>query len=90
MGALQVAAEMGRSDFRRLIAMGSLSKRSNAPVWPGFVAGDAALMAACLKLRSFNGSAMVGTVTAASIDEAGTTKPTSSPIARPTRRNSES
>jgi len=69
VGALQVAAEMGRADFRRLVAMGSLSKRSNAPgLRSGFVAGDATLMAAFLKLRSFNGSAMAGTVVAASID----------------------
>ena len=69
VGALQIAAEMGRADFRRLVAMGSLSKRSNAPgLRSGFVAGDATLMAAFLKLRSFNGSAMAGTVVAASID----------------------
>lgn len=68
IGALQVAAEAGRHDFRRLVAMGSLSKRSNAPgLRSGFVAGDAALLAAFLKLRSFNGAAMSGTVAAASI-----------------------
>lgn len=67
-GALQVAAELGRSDFRRLVAMGSLSKRSNAPgLRSGFVAGDAELIAKFLHLRSFNGSAMSGVVAAASI-----------------------
>ena len=67
-GALQVAAELGRSDFRRLVAMGSLSKRSNAPgLRSGFVAGDAELIAKFLHLRSFNGSAMSGVVAAASM-----------------------
>ena len=68
VGALQVAAEIGRTDFKRLVAMGSLSKRSNAPgLRSGFVAGDAALIASFLHLRSFNGSAMSGIVAAASI-----------------------
>ena len=67
-GALQVAAELGRTDFQRLVAMGSLSKRSNAPgLRSGFVAGDAELIAKFLHLRSFNGSAMSGVVAAASI-----------------------
>ncbi len=67
-GALQAAAELGRTDFKRLVAMGSLSKRSNAPgLRSGFVAGDAALIAKFLHLRSFNGSAMSGIVAAASI-----------------------
>jgi N-succinyldiaminopimelate aminotransferase len=67
-GALQVAAELGRTDFKRLVAMGSLSKRSNAPgLRSGFVAGDAELIAKFLHLRSFNGSAMSGIVAAASI-----------------------
>ena len=68
VGALQVAAELGRTDFKRLIAMGSLSKRSNAPgLRSGFAAGDAELIASFLHLRTFNGSAMAGTVVAASI-----------------------
>lgn len=68
-GALEVAQELGRTDFKNLIAMGSLSKRSNAPgLRSGFVAGDAQLITAFLKLRSFNGSAMSATVAAASIE----------------------
>ena len=68
VGALQVAAELGHKDFKRLIAMGSLSKRSNAPgLRSGFAAGDAELIASFLHLRTFNGSAMAGTVVAASI-----------------------
>jgi N-succinyldiaminopimelate aminotransferase len=67
-GALQVAQALGRNDYKRLIAMGSLSKRSNAPgLRSGFVAGDAEIMAKFLHLRSFNGSAMSATVAAASI-----------------------
>ncbi len=67
-GALQVAAELGRTDYKRLVAMGSLSKRSNAPgLRSGFVAGDANIIAKFLHLRSFNGSAMSATVAAASI-----------------------
>jgi N-succinyldiaminopimelate aminotransferase len=67
-GALQVANEIGRHDYKRLIAMGSLSKRSNAPgLRSGFVAGDAEILAKFLHLRSFNGSAMSATVAGASI-----------------------
>jgi N-succinyldiaminopimelate aminotransferase len=67
-GALQIAQDLGRTDFKNIVAMGSLSKRSNAPgLRSGFVAGDAKLLAAFLKLRSFNGSAMSATVSAASI-----------------------
>jgi len=67
-GALQVAHELGRSDFRNLVSMGSLSKRSNAPgLRSGYVAGDARWLTAFLKLRTFNGSAMSATVAKASI-----------------------
>ncbi len=67
-GALQVANEIGRSDFKNIIAMGSLSKRSNAPgLRSGFVAGDKEIIAKFLHLRSFNGSAMSATVAAASM-----------------------
>ena len=45
LGGLQAAAMLGRTDFKNLIAMTSLSKRSNVPgLRSGFVAGDAALM----------------------------------------------
>jgi N-succinyldiaminopimelate aminotransferase len=67
-GALQVAVELGRTDYKQLVALGSLSKRSNAPgLRSGFVAGDANILAKFLHLRSFNGSAMSATVAAASI-----------------------
>jgi N-succinyldiaminopimelate aminotransferase len=67
-GALEVANELGRTDFKNIIAMGSLSKRSNAPgLRSGFVAGDKQIIAKFLHLRSFNGSAMSATVSAASV-----------------------
>ncbi|MGL4233930.1 MAG: succinyldiaminopimelate transaminase [Casimicrobium sp.] len=67
-GALEVANELGRTDFKNIIAMGSLSKRSNAPgLRSGFVAGDKNIIAKFLHLRSFNGSAMSATVAAASV-----------------------
>ena len=47
---------------------GSLSKRSNAPgLRSGYVAGDAALVKAFLLYRTYHGSAMAGTVAAASV-----------------------
>lgn len=59
LGALQAAAALGRSDFRRLIMLTSLSKRSNAPgLRSGFVAGDAALIRAFTLYRTYHGSAM--------------------------------
>src|SRR5690606_8456808 len=53
---------------RRLMVFSSLSKRSNVPgMRSGFVAGDAALIAAFLKYRTYHGSAMSPAVQAASI-----------------------
>ncbi len=68
LGGLQAAARLGRSDFRRLLAFTSLSKRSNVPgMRSGFVAGDAALIKPFLLYRTYHGSAMSGIVQAASI-----------------------
>jgi len=59
LGALQAAAALGRTDFRRLIMLTSLSKRSNAPgLRSGFVAGDAELIRAFTLYRTYHGSAM--------------------------------
>jgi N-succinyldiaminopimelate aminotransferase len=59
LGALQAAAALGRHDFRRLIMLTSLSKRSNAPgLRSGFVAGDAELIRAFTQYRTYHGSAM--------------------------------
>ncbi len=68
LGGLEAALKLGRTDFRRLIAFTSLSKRSNVPgLRSGFVAGDAALIKAFLLYRTYHGSAMSGIVQAASI-----------------------
>ncbi|MDT8998774.1 succinyldiaminopimelate transaminase [Paucibacter sp. APW11] len=68
LSGLEAAAKLGRSDFRRLIAFTSLSKRSNVPgLRSGFVAGDAALIKRFLLYRTYHGSAMSPLVQAASI-----------------------
>ena len=68
LGSLQAAMQLGRKDFPRLIALTSLSKRSNVPgLRSGFVAGDAAVIASFLLYRTYHGSAMSGAVAAASI-----------------------
>jgi N-succinyldiaminopimelate aminotransferase len=68
LGSLQAAQRLGRGDYRRLVALTSLSKRSNVPgLRSGFVAGDAALMKAFLLYRTYHGSAMGPVVQQASI-----------------------
>lgn len=68
LGGLEAALKLGRTDFRNLIALTSLSKRSNVPgLRSGFVAGDAAIMKAFLLYRTYHGSAMSHVVQAASI-----------------------
>src|SRR5204863_7040774 len=68
LGGLQAAHQLGRSDFRRLVAFSSLSKRSNVPgMRSGFVAGDAEILAKFLLYRTYHGCAMNPAVQAASI-----------------------
>jgi N-succinyldiaminopimelate aminotransferase len=68
LGGLEAAAKLGRGDFRNLIALTSLSKRSNVPgLRSGFVAGDASIIKSFLLYRTYHGSAMSGAVAAASI-----------------------
>jgi N-succinyldiaminopimelate aminotransferase len=68
VGALAAAHALGRAGFPRLVSFGSLSKRSNAPgLRSGYVAGDAALLKAFLRYRTYHGSAMSPVVAAASI-----------------------
>ncbi|WP_280155274.1 succinyldiaminopimelate transaminase [Piscinibacter sp. XHJ-5] len=68
LGSLEAAAQLGRTDFRRLVAFTSLSKRSNVPgMRSGFVAGDAAVLKPFLLYRTYHGSAMSPTVQRASI-----------------------
>ena len=67
LGALQAAHRLGRADYRRLIAISSLSKRSNVPgMRSGFVAGDAAILKQFLLYRTYHGCAMNPAVQAAS------------------------
>jgi N-succinyldiaminopimelate aminotransferase len=68
LGGLEAAARLGRHDFRNLISLTSLSKRSNVPgLRSGFVAGDAALLKKFLLYRTYHGSAMSPIVQAASL-----------------------
>ncbi|WP_029525016.1 succinyldiaminopimelate transaminase [Polaromonas glacialis] len=68
LGGLQAASQLGRHDFKNLIALTSLSKRSNVPgLRSGFVAGDAAIIKSFLLYRTYHGSAMSPIVQAASI-----------------------
>ena len=68
LGGLEAAARLGRTDFRNLIALTSLSKRSNVPgLRSGFVSGDASIIKSFLLYRTYHGSAMSGAVAAASI-----------------------
>jgi N-succinyldiaminopimelate aminotransferase len=68
LGGLEAAHQLGRTDFKRLIAFTSLSKRSNVPgLRSGFVAGDAAIIKQFLLYRTYHGSAMSPVVQAASV-----------------------
>jgi len=68
LGSLEAAHRLGRTDFRRLVAFTSLSKRSNVPgMRSGFVAGDAQVLQQFLLYRTYHGSAMSPTVQRASV-----------------------
>jgi N-succinyldiaminopimelate aminotransferase len=68
LGALAAAKALGRDDYRNLVVLTSLSKRSNVPgMRSGFVAGDAAILKAFLLYRTYHGSAMSKVVQSASI-----------------------
>ncbi len=68
LGSLEAAQQLGRGDFRNLIAFTSLSKRSNVPgMRSGFVAGDAQIIKSFLLYRTYHGSAMSPVVQQASI-----------------------
>jgi N-succinyldiaminopimelate aminotransferase len=68
LGSLEAAIQLGRKDFRNLVALTSLSKRSNVPgMRSGFVAGDAAVLKQFLLYRTYHGSAMSPVVQSASI-----------------------
>ena len=68
LGGLEAEARLGRTDFKNLMILTSLSKRSNVPgMRSGFVAGDDALIQQFLLYRTYHGSAMSTVVQAASI-----------------------
>jgi N-succinyldiaminopimelate aminotransferase len=68
LGGLEAAAQLGRTDFKNLVAFTSLSKRSNVPgLRSGFVAGDAAWIKPFLLYRTYHGGAMSPAVQTASI-----------------------
>jgi N-succinyldiaminopimelate aminotransferase len=68
LGALQAAYQLGRQDYRNLIMVTSLSKRSNVPgMRSGFVAGDAQWLKPYLLYRTYHGCAMNPAVQHASI-----------------------
>jgi len=59
LGLLQVAHNMGRTDYRRCVVFHSLSKRSNVPgMRSGFVAGDAQVIKKFLLYRTYHGCAL--------------------------------
>ena len=68
LSGLEAAAKLGVKDFKNLIALTSLSKRSNVPgLRSGFVAGDAQIIQQFLLYRTYHGSAMSPVVQQASI-----------------------
>lgn len=68
LGGLQAAAQLGRTDWRNLVMLTSLSKRSSVPgLRSGFVAGDARVLQSFLLYRTYHGSAMGLPVQEASI-----------------------
>lgn len=59
VGLLEIAARMGRNDFRRCVVFHSLSKRSSVPgLRSGFVAGDADILKSFLLYRTYQGCAL--------------------------------
>ena len=68
VGLLDVAAQIGNTDYKRCVVFHSLSKRSNAPgLRSGFIAGDAEILTKFLLYRTYHGCAMSPPTQAASI-----------------------
>jgi N-succinyldiaminopimelate aminotransferase len=68
LGALAAARMLGREGWPRLVVMGSLSKRSNAPgLRSGFAAGDRAILERFVLYRTYHGAQMGNAVQLASI-----------------------
>ena len=59
IGLLDIAAQMGNTEYKRCVVFHSLSKRSNAPgLRSGFVAGDDKILEKFLLYRTYHGCAM--------------------------------
>jgi N-succinyldiaminopimelate aminotransferase len=68
LGSLQAARLLGRDDYRNLITLSSLSKRSNVPgMRSGFVAGDEHIIKQFLLYRTYHGGAMSPSIQKASV-----------------------
>jgi len=68
LGGLEAAVRLGRDDFASLVVFTSLSKRSSLPgLRSGAVAGDARLLKAFLRYRTYHGCAMSPAVQHASV-----------------------
>ncbi len=68
LGALEAAHRLGRRDFKNLVILGSLSKRSNLPgLRSGYAAGDVDIMRRFTLYRTYHGSAMSPSVQMASM-----------------------
>lgn len=68
VGLLQAAVAADYTDLSRCVVFHSLSKRSNAPgLRSGFVAGDAKIISAFLRYRTYHGCAMPPATQSASI-----------------------
>ncbi len=67
-GLLEAAVAIGNDSLRRCLVFHSLSKRSNLPgLRSGFVAGDAAIIQAFLRYRTYHGCALPSATQSASI-----------------------
>jgi len=59
LSLLEVAKEMGISDFKNLLVVNSLSKRSSAPgLRSGFIAGDSSILSGYIRYRTYLGTAI--------------------------------
>ncbi len=68
VGLLDIAAQIGNTDYKRCVVFHSLSKRSNAPgLRSGFIAGDAEILTKFLLYRTYHGCAMSPPTQVASI-----------------------
>lgn len=59
LSLLEVAKDMGITDFKNLLVINSLSKRSSAPgLRSGFIAGDSEILKGYMKYRTYLGTAI--------------------------------